>query len=179
MLNVWKYDHLCENLTFIGYLCEICLMCENMTICVKIWLSLDNCVKYAQCVKIWPFVWKFGFHLIFVSNHGCFLSVCSFWSLVFSFWWTLYWIQQLLNFWWKKGETRVVEARLPFTSYAKKEYLQIILQRILLVPTRSMTVGSHTRMYVCQWSLCRPGARSTAWSTSCVTFLKHLDCHGF
>jgi hypothetical protein len=79
----------------------------------------------------------------------------------------------------EKGETRVVEARLPFTSYAKKEYLQIILQRILLVPTHSMTVGSHTRMYVCQWSLCRPGARSTAWSTSCVTFLKHLDCHGF
>jgi hypothetical protein len=24
-----------------------------MTICVKIWLSLDICVKYAQCVKIW------------------------------------------------------------------------------------------------------------------------------
>jgi hypothetical protein len=27
---------LCENLTFIGYLCEICSMCENMAICVKI-----------------------------------------------------------------------------------------------------------------------------------------------
>jgi hypothetical protein len=23
MLNVWKYDYLCENLIFIGYLCEI------------------------------------------------------------------------------------------------------------------------------------------------------------
>jgi hypothetical protein len=32
MLNVLKYDHLCENVTFIGYLCEICSMCENMTI---------------------------------------------------------------------------------------------------------------------------------------------------
>jgi hypothetical protein len=31
MLNVWKYGHLCENLTFIGYLFEICLMCENLT----------------------------------------------------------------------------------------------------------------------------------------------------
>jgi hypothetical protein len=32
MLNVWKYVHLCENLTFIRYLCEICSMCENMII---------------------------------------------------------------------------------------------------------------------------------------------------
>jgi hypothetical protein len=33
--KVWKYGHLCENLTFIGYLCEICSLCENMAICVK------------------------------------------------------------------------------------------------------------------------------------------------
>jgi hypothetical protein len=32
MFNVWKYGHLSENLTFIGYLCEICSMCENMVI---------------------------------------------------------------------------------------------------------------------------------------------------
>jgi hypothetical protein len=25
-----KYEQLSENLTFIGYLCEICSMCENM-----------------------------------------------------------------------------------------------------------------------------------------------------
>jgi hypothetical protein len=31
-LNVRKYGHLSENLTFIGYLCEICSMCENMVI---------------------------------------------------------------------------------------------------------------------------------------------------
>jgi hypothetical protein len=36
MLNVLKYDHLCENLTFNGYMCEICSMCENMAICGKI-----------------------------------------------------------------------------------------------------------------------------------------------
>jgi hypothetical protein len=35
MLNVWKYDYLCENLTFNGYLCEIFPMCENMAIYVK------------------------------------------------------------------------------------------------------------------------------------------------
>jgi hypothetical protein len=71
------------------WLCKICSMCENMTTCVKIWLSLNICVKYAQCVKMWPFLWKFGFHRIFVWNmlnvwkYGCFWSVCSFWSLVF------------------------------------------------------------------------------------------------
>jgi hypothetical protein len=32
MLNVLKYDHLCKKLTFIGYLCEICSMCENMVV---------------------------------------------------------------------------------------------------------------------------------------------------
>jgi hypothetical protein len=55
MLSVWKYGHLCENLTFFEYLCQICSMCENMIIHVKIWLSLDIYVKYAQCVKIWLF----------------------------------------------------------------------------------------------------------------------------
>jgi hypothetical protein len=55
MLNVWKYDHLCENLTFIGYLCEMCSTFQNMAICVKMWLLLDICVKYAQRVKIWSF----------------------------------------------------------------------------------------------------------------------------
>jgi hypothetical protein len=56
MLIVSKYGHLCRNLTFIGYLCEICSMSENMVICVEIRLSLDICVKYAQCVKIWLFM---------------------------------------------------------------------------------------------------------------------------
>jgi hypothetical protein len=36
------------------WLCKICSMCENMVICVKIWLSIDICVKYDQYVKIWP-----------------------------------------------------------------------------------------------------------------------------
>jgi hypothetical protein len=30
-----KFDHLCEKLTFIGYLCEICSMLENIAIRVK------------------------------------------------------------------------------------------------------------------------------------------------
>jgi hypothetical protein len=64
--------------------CKICSLCENMVICVEIWLSLDICVNYAQCVKIWPFVWKFDFHLIFEWKYGRFWSVCSFWSLMFN-----------------------------------------------------------------------------------------------
>jgi hypothetical protein len=32
ILNVWKYGHLCENLTFIGHWCEICSMCKNIVI---------------------------------------------------------------------------------------------------------------------------------------------------
>jgi hypothetical protein len=55
MLNAWKYDHLCEKFEFQWYLCKICSMCENKTICVKMWLLLDICMKYAQCVKIYPF----------------------------------------------------------------------------------------------------------------------------
>jgi hypothetical protein len=47
------------------WLCKICSMCENMVICVKIWLSIDICVKYDQYVKIWLL---------------CFwCPVCSFW----------------------------------------------------------------------------------------------------
>jgi hypothetical protein len=33
--------------------------------------------------------------------------------------------------------------------------------------------------YVCQWAPCGPGARSTAWSISCLRSLKPLDCHVF
>jgi hypothetical protein len=34
----------------------------------------------------------------------------------------------------------------------KKEYLQIIRYGILLAPTCSMPIGTHTRTYVCQWA---------------------------
>jgi hypothetical protein len=50
------------------WLYKICSMCENMTICMKIWLSMDICAKYAQCLKICLFVWKCDFYWIFVWN---------------------------------------------------------------------------------------------------------------
>jgi hypothetical protein len=66
------------------WLYKICLMCENMVICMKIWHSFDIRVKYAQCVKIWPFVWKSNFYLIFMWNminvwkYDCFLKCVQF-----------------------------------------------------------------------------------------------------
>jgi hypothetical protein len=45
-----------------------------MTICVKIWLSMDTCVKYAQCVKIRPFVWKYGYWCLGSVSEVCVVS---------------------------------------------------------------------------------------------------------
>jgi hypothetical protein len=39
----------------------------------------------------------------------------------------------------------------PLYLICKKEYLQINLHGILLAPTCSMTVGTHTRKHVYQW----------------------------
>jgi hypothetical protein len=59
MLIVSKYDHLCENLTFNGHLCEICSMCENMTfigylceicsMCEN--MAIDVLVLFLKCVQ--------------------------------------------------------------------------------------------------------------------------------
>jgi hypothetical protein len=110
VLNVWKYGNLCENLTFIRYLCEICSMCENMAICVKnefYWIFVWNMLN----------VWKYD-HLM---TWFCFWSVCSFWSVVLSFWWTLHWMWQLFSFWWRKRETHSYDACL--SSQEKRDTL--------------------------------------------------------
>jgi hypothetical protein len=61
MLNVWKYGHLCENLTFIGYLCEICSMfkkyghlCENVT-----FIGYLCEIRWSVC-SLWSLVWKYA-----------------------------------------------------------------------------------------------------------------------
>jgi hypothetical protein len=44
---VWKID-------FIEYLCEICLMFENMVICVKMWLKIwpfDVLILFLKCIQ--------------------------------------------------------------------------------------------------------------------------------
>jgi hypothetical protein len=65
------------------WLCKICSMCENMAICVKIWFSFDICVK----------IWLFLKCVHFLKSCAQFLM-------------DTYWILQLLNFWWRKRETR-------------------------------------------------------------------------
>jgi hypothetical protein len=144
-------------------------MCENMTICVKILLSFYICVKiwlFLKCVQFLKSCLQFLMDTILNPAIAQFLMK-------------------------KKGDATMKRvSRILINGGARcggvsplyficKKYLQIILHGILLAPTHSMTFGTHTRTYVCQWSLCRPGARSTTWSTSCVTSLKHLDCRGF
>jgi hypothetical protein len=89
MLNIWKYDHLCENLTSIGYLCEICWMCENIIICVKIWLSL---------VFVWNIlnVWKYDHLCKNLSFIGYLCEICSICEN-FDFHWIFVW--NMLNVW--------------------------------------------------------------------------------
>jgi hypothetical protein len=64
---------LCENLTFIGYLCEICSMCENMAICVKIWL---------HSIFVWNIlnVWKYGHLWKKLTFIGYLCEICSIWD---------------------------------------------------------------------------------------------------
>jgi hypothetical protein len=77
-------------------------MCENMAICVKIWLSLDICVN----------VWKYGHLCEKFTFIGYFCEICSvcenmdvsevcavIWSLVFSFWWSVCFLAK------QKGDT--------------------------------------------------------------------------
>jgi hypothetical protein len=205
MLNMWKYDYLCEKLTFNGYLCEICSKCKNMTICVKMWLLLDICVKYAQCLKIWPFD-----VLVLFLKCVQFLKSCV--QFLIDIIPNLAIVQFLMK---KKGDmptkTRVSYVRRRETrpwntrllseekgdeptkcasrilgtcvsfllNMHKKEYLQIILYGMPLAPTHSMPIGTHTWTYVCQWSSCVPSVRSTTWSTSCLTSSRPWDHHGF
>jgi hypothetical protein len=50
-----------------------------------------------------------------------------------------------------KHASRISRIRISLLlNMHKKEYLHIILHRILLVPTRNMPVGTHTHTYVCQ-----------------------------
>jgi hypothetical protein len=114
IINVWKYGHLSENLTWIGHLCEVSSMPENMVIWVKIWLLLVICVKYPQTMKIWWFEWKFDFHWSFVWNMVmkwkfdsalCPISDGNCWiNIVFWLWWkhTCYWGVSCI---WSKRET--------------------------------------------------------------------------
>jgi hypothetical protein len=83
---VWKYGQLCENVTCIEY------FCENMAICVKIWLSLDICVniwKYGHLCGNFTFIRYFCERCSMCENMAIFEVCAVSWSLVFSFWWSV------------------------------------------------------------------------------------------
>jgi hypothetical protein len=67
-------------------------MCENMTICVKNWLSLDICVnvwKYGHLFENFTFI-RYFCEICSMCENMDVSEVCAvFWSLVFSFWWSV------------------------------------------------------------------------------------------
>jgi hypothetical protein len=171
-------------------ICKICSMCENMIICVEIWFSLDIYVKYVQCVKICSFVWKFYFHLIFVWKYVCFWGVCSFWSIMFSFWWTLYWIRQFINIWWRKRETCVSHLiKWRHVHFARISHMgkgrSALTKRVSLLPKRTIKQDIHQGMVLAPAGgipvsffligMQLPGARIIPWRTSWLRSSKYSD----
>jgi hypothetical protein len=66
----------------------------------------------------------------------------------------------------------------PFYLTTQKEYQQNILHEILLVPKREWPF-THVRARTCVNDYSSVGARSTAWSTTCLRSSKPIDYHGF
>jgi hypothetical protein len=155
-VNVWKYGHLCGNFTFIGYLCEISSMCENMTV-----------------------------------SEVCAVS----WSLVFSFWWSVCsFLKSCVQFLVKqkgdaptertsrilvKGDAPKGRASPFYLISTRKESIQIILHGYApCANTQRACWHAYVKVHV-PTDTCRAGARSTAWSTSYLKSLKHIDYCGF
>jgi hypothetical protein len=70
MLNVWKYEHLSENLASIGHLFKLCSLCENMSIWMKInfhWSFVWNMLN----------VWKYGHLIENLTFIGYLCKICS------------------------------------------------------------------------------------------------------
>jgi hypothetical protein len=76
---------------------------------------------------------------------------------------------KLLN---RAGEMRVVEARLPFTSYVKKEDINYSPWDSPCTNTQCARWHAYVKVHV-PTDTCEPGARSTAGSTSYLKSSKH------
>jgi hypothetical protein len=116
-------------------------------------------VKYAQCVKMWLFLKKSCvmdtiLNLAFVSNeekgrHVHATSV-SYLRRKETRPHNTHIIFEEKGDAPKKHVSRISRTRISLLlNMQPKEYLQIILHRILLAPIRNMHVGTHTRTYVC------------------------------
>jgi hypothetical protein len=148
MLNVWKYSHLCENLSYIGYWCEICSMCENMAVSEVCAISEVLCSVHNG-------------HYIESSN----------WSI-------------------SDEEKEKGDAPTKLASCISGMRISLLLNMhkkisIDYSPPNAPCANTqharwHTYMHVCvPMGTCGPGARSTAWSTSRLTFLKQFDFREF
>jgi hypothetical protein len=169
-VNVWKYGHLCENFTFIGYFCEICSMCENMAVS-------------KVCLVSWSFVFNFWW------------SMCSFPEVLCSVSGEAKGIHAYRMLIWhpSKGRRayktcvshlskrrrvlwRCVSLLL---NMQKKESLHIILHgNAPCANTHHARWHAYVKVHV-PTDTCGLSARSTTWSTSCLKSLKHIDCRGF
>jgi hypothetical protein len=158
-----------------------------MAICVKIRLSLVIC----QCLKIWSFVW-FYFHSIFLWNmlnvrkYGYFWSVCSFLKSCVQFL-----VKCVLS-----GEAKGRHAYITCVSHLSKgrrayrmRVSHLSKGRCVLWRCAPLLLNMHKKKKACKsvsmgmllapTHSVRAGARSTAWSTSCLKSSKHIDCRGF
>jgi hypothetical protein len=78
-----------------------------------------------------------------------------------------------------KGDTRCEGASSFYLICTKKESLQISLHgNAPYANTQRACWHAYVKVHV-PMDTCEPGARSTAWRTSCLKSLKHIDCRGF
>jgi hypothetical protein len=156
-------------------------------------------VKYVQCVKIW----SFDILVLFLMPSVQFLKPCV--QFLMDTILNLTIVQFLMK---KKGDMRYCGAspisikgrRVPPISIkgrctlwecvsllpnsTKKIVNEIFSTGCSLRQPATVPVGTNTCWHKCVTYLCQrvpygPGPRSTARSISCVTSLKHLECHGF
>jgi hypothetical protein len=163
VLNVWKYGHLCKKLTFIRSFCVICSTCENMVICVKIWLLFDICVKYAQCVKIWLFL-------------KC-VHLLSCVQFIMKKKGDVHWLRA--SHIGRKGGHTLATCVSHLSNSTKKKGNGIFSTGCSLHMPATVPIATHMNTYVLQCPTSGSTTRSTAWSTTCLRSSKPSDCHMF
>jgi hypothetical protein len=160
ILNVWKYGHLWKNLTFIGYLCEICSIWDNMAI----WCL--GSISDAMCAVS---------EALYSVSDGCYTesSNCS----VSNEQKGRHTLTRRISHM-RKRATHVMGACLPFTKHAQKRMSMNYCPRCA---SCTSTRHGHLHMCVCaraQMAMLRAGSWSTTWSTSCLRSLKLFDYRG-
>jgi hypothetical protein len=79
---------------------------------------------------------------------------------------------------WEKGDRpSIMHVSLLIKNY--KKINRLFSMGMLLAPAHGVPVGTNTPNIFAPMGTLRPDAKSTAWSTSCPKYLKHIDCHGF